>query len=180
MTAIIKLPRLKRTALFIIAMFVFLIGMIVASVVVSADTFHTVRVNYYFLNGQPAHDPYIATYKMLNEPVSVDLTITNPNINGFIPMVLDDGFTNPSTDLPSHGVKKEKITYSNSNFTEDVEFTVYYVAGLSHYSARYYLQDIYDDLYTLDKVRTEENKDLYWYTGESPTDLERYNIDGFI
>ena len=179
MTAIIKLPRLKRTALFIIAMFVFLIGMIVASVVVSADTFHTVRVNYYFLNGQPAHDPYIATYKMLNDPVSVDLTITNPNINGFIPMVLNDGFTNPSTDLPSHGVKKEKITYSNSNFTEDVEFTVYYVAGLSHYSARYYLQDIYDDLYTLDKVRTEENKDLYWYTGESPTDLERYNIDGF-
>ena len=179
MTAIIKLPRLKRTALFIIAMFVFLIGMIVASVVVSADTFHTVRVNYYFLNGQPAHDPYIATYKMLNDPVSVDLTITNPNINGFIPMVLNDGFTNPSTDLPSHGVKKEKITYSNSNFTEDVEFTVYYVAGLSHYSARYYLQDIYDDLYTLDKTRTEENKDLYWYTGESPTDLERYNIDGF-
>ena len=120
MTAIIKLPRLKRTALFIIAMFVFLIGMIVASVVVSADTFHTVRVNYYFLNGQPAHDPYIATYKMLNDPVSVDLTITNPNINGFIPMVLNDGFTNPSTDLPSHGVKKEKITYSNSNFTERI------------------------------------------------------------
>ncbi|MBQ4261093.1 MAG: hypothetical protein II709_04365, partial [Ruminococcus sp.] len=140
-----------------------------------AVSYHTIRINYCYIDGTPAHDPYIATFTLNDK---VDLTVTNPHKDGFEPMVLNDADGDPK-ELPDNGTKQEKLKFTYDSLEEDVTQTVYYVAGLSHYSARYYKQNIYDDLYTLDSDLTEKSKDLYGKTGDSPTSLEQVKIDGF-
>ena len=146
---------------------VVLVMMIIAvSVLIgSAESYHTIRINYYYVDGTPAHDPYIATYPA-GDPV--DITVTNPKIYGFDPMTEAEG-----------GLSAEKTTFSYDKLNSNVTRNVYYVAGLTHYAARYYKQNIYDDLYTLDSELTEANKNLYGRTGESPTTLEKVRIEGF-
>ena len=110
----------KKVLLFIVAMLIVLIGTVITSVVVYASSYYTIRVNYYFPNGAHAHDPYIATF--LKEE-NVDTEITNPNINGYVPMVLNDANGDP-TALPTGGTEKQKIQIqSNANHT-DVTYDV--------------------------------------------------------
>lgn len=140
----------------------------------SADSYYTLRINYVFSDGSPAHDPYIATFSVGTE---VNLEVTNPNIDGYVPMSVDDGYT--PQDLPEHGTEEKKTSFNIAMLDGNVTTTVYYIAGLTHYAARYYKQNIYDDLYTLDSALTEANKNLYGYTGSSPTSLEQVEIEGF-
>ena len=124
------LSRLRSTAVLISAFFIFLLGAVAACVVVNATTYHTVRINYLFADGTHAHDPYIATFTD-GEPV--DVTVTNPTINGYDPMTLNGGETNPSL-LPDNGMQAKTIEVKYDHFNSDVTYTVYYVAGLSHYT----------------------------------------------
>ena len=169
------LSRLRSTAVLISAFFIFLLGAVAACVVVNATTYHTVRINYLFADGTHAHDPYIATFTD-GEPV--DVTVTNPTINGYDPMTLDDGETNPSL-LPDNGTQAKTIEVKYVNFNSDVTYTVYYVAGLSHYRARFYLQNIYDDLYTTDQTLNAQYQDKLGTTGSFPNYLEDVEVTGF-
>ncbi|MBR2280392.1 MAG: InlB B-repeat-containing protein [Ruminococcus sp.] len=142
---------------------------------VSAVTYYTVRVNYYFTNGSHAHDPYIATYSV-GEALNYD--VTNPNVNGFEPMALSNSENDP-TELPTGGVSAPTTHIETVSLNGDMTYNVYYVAGLTHYAARYYLQNIYDDLYTLDSDRTNANQNRLGKTGTAPADLEAETIPGF-
>lgn len=142
---------------------------------VSAVTYYTVRVNYYFTNGSHAHDPYIATYSV-GEALNYD--VTNPNVNGFEPMALSNSENDP-TELPTGGVSAPTTHIETVSLNGDMTYNVYYVAGLTHYAARYYLQNIYDDLYTLDRERTDANQNRLGKTGTAPEDLEAEEIPGF-
>lgn len=169
------LSRLRSTAVLISAFFIFLLGAVAACVVVNATTYHTVRINYLFADGTHAHDPYIATFTD-GQPVNV--TVTNPTINGYDPMTLNEGQTNPSL-LPDNGTQAKKIEVKYDKFNSDVTYTVYYVAGLSHYRARFYLQNIYDDLYTTDQTLNAQFQDKLGTTGSFPDNLETVKVPGF-
>lgn len=158
--------RLKKTSLFmLIAMFVFLVGMIFTATIVCADTYYTLRVNYYYIDGTPARDAYVAVYP---EGEDVDLTVTNPNIDGFAPKTAAEGGDSALTTV---------FRYDNldSNHTENV----YYVAGETHYRALYYKQNLYDDLYTRDNSLPSSLTDRFGKTGSNPTDLEDVQFEGF-
>ena len=165
----------KKVLLFIVAMLIVLIGTVITSMVVYASSYHTIRVNYHFTNGAHAHDPYIATFTVGD---SLNYDITNPNVNGFEPMMLTNDENDPA-ELPTGGVSAEKIHIETASLDQDYTYDVYYVAGLTHYAARYYLQNIYDDLYTLDRERTDKNQNRLGKTGTSPDDLEAEKIEGF-
>ena len=122
------LSRLRSTAVLVSAFFIFLLGAVAACVVVNATTYHTVRINYLFTDGTHAHDPYIATF---TDGEAVNVTVTNPTINGYDPMTLNDGETNPSL-LPDNGTHAKTIEVKYDNFNSDVTYTDYYVDGLSH------------------------------------------------
>ena len=145
--------------------------------VFQADTlsYVTVRVNYCYVDGTHAHDPYIATF---TAGESVNLTITNPTISGFEPMTLDDPENDPAA-LPDGGTSQPTITCTYDSLNSDITYSVYYVPGLTHYAARYYLQNLYDDLYTLDHDRTNKNTNRLGKTGTAPSDLESEKITGF-
>ncbi len=142
---------------------------------VCAVSYYTVRINYYFTDGRRAHDPYIATYTV-NE--TKDYEVTNPNVNGFTPYALDNAGNDPE-QLPTGGTEEKKTHISFENLNEDLTYNIYYVAGDTHYAARYYLQNIYDDLYTLDRDRTDANQNRLGKTGTAPEDLEAEEIPGF-
>lgn len=163
------LTRIKETIqkrhIFFVTMFVFLIGFIAASIAVSADSFYTVRINYLFRDGTPAHDAYIASYRSGD---NVDITVTNPSIAGFTPMTaVEEGDSAFTTEL------------KYNNLSENKTVNVYYIAGLTHYRAIYYKQNIYDDLYTRDNTLSSSLTDRYGYTGSNPTDLEDIQFQGF-
>ncbi len=167
--------RFEKTKLFIALLIVCMLFAIAASAVVYAVSYHTIRINYVFADGTRAHDPYIATFTA-GEPVNV--TVTNPDISGYDPMTLNDGETNP-LELPDNGMPAKTIQVNEEALNNDISYTVYYVAGLSHYRARFYLQNIYDDLYTTDQTLNTQYQDLLGITGSFPTNLETVKIEGF-
>ena len=70
--------------------------LMIASVAVSlttlvsyADAYHTVRVEYRFIDDSVAHDPYVA---VLAEGSDVDITVTNPALPGYKPQWYCCGF----------------------------------------------------------------------------------------
>ena len=142
---------------------------------INAVTYYTVRVNYLYTDGTHAHDPYIATFPARG---AVDVTVTNPTINGYDPMKLNDGEDNPLA-LPENGTQAATIDVSVPALNGDITYTVYYVAGLSHYRARFYLQNIYDDLYTTDQTLNEAYQDKLGITGSFPDYLEEVEVEGF-
>ena len=144
-------------------------------IAVSSVSFYTVKINYYFIDGTPAHDPYIATYNV-GEALNYD--VTNPAVSGFEPMALTAPNNDPSA-LPTGGVSEEKTHIQTASLDGDITYNIYYVAGLTHYAARYYLQNVYDDLYTLDRARTDANQNRLGKTGSAPADLEAEEIEGF-
>lgn len=142
---------------------------------ITAVTYYTVRVNYLYTDGTHAHDPYIATFPAGG---AVDVTVTNPTINGYDPMRLNEGETNPLA-LPNNGTQAKTIDVHVNELNSDVNYTVYYVAGLSHYRARFYLQNIYDDLYTTDQTLNAAYQDKLGTTGSFPDYLEEVKVEGF-
>lgn len=157
----------------LVLVLVFMFELIAATV--CAVSYYTVRINYYFTDGKRAHDPYIATYTV-NE--TKDYEVTNPNVNGFTPYALDNAGNDPE-QLPTGGTEEKKTHISFENLNEDLTYNIYYVAGDTHYAARYYLQNVYDDLYTLDRERTDANQNRLGKTGTAPEDLEAEEIPGF-
>ncbi len=145
------------------------------TIAVSSVSFYTVKINYYFIDGTPAHDPYIATYNV-GEALNYD--VTNPAVSGFEPMALTDPANDPAA-LPTGGVSEATTHIETASLQSDMTYSIYYVAGLTHYAARYYLQNIYDDLYTLDRDRTNANQNRLGKTGTAPADLEAEEITGF-
>lgn len=174
----IKGSNRKRAIVFIMAMLIFLIGAVVTSVVVYADSFHTVRINYKFKDGTPAHDPYIATYiKGDNNDAfvaNVTKTVTNPHIDGFVPMTAAEGGVSAET-TDYQCVQRNHDGTTIDTLDEDVTIDVYYIAGLTHYRVMYYKQNIYDDLYTRDNSVPARFTDRYGLTGTSPVELENEN-----
>jgi hypothetical protein len=168
--------RFKKTAIFMSTMFLMLILGVFTSVIVSADTFYTVRINYYYTDGTPARDAYVATFAE-NSPV--DLTVTNPTIDGFVPMSLRDGES--PENLGSDGVGESALTteFHYDSLDSDHYVNIYYVAGLTHYRALYYKQNLYDDLYTRDNTLPSSLTDRFGPTGSNPTDLEDVQFEGF-
>ena len=142
---------------------------------INAVTYYTVRVNYLYTDGTHAHDPYIATFPARG---AVDVTVTNPTINGYDPMRLNEGETILGR-LPENGVQAKTIDVHVNELNSDVNYTVYYVAGLSHYRARFYLQNIYDDLYTTDQTLNAQYQDKLGTTGSFPDYLEEVKVEGF-
>lgn len=142
---------------------------------ISADTYYTVRINYLYVDGTHAHDPYIATFPA-DQPVNV--TVTNPNVSGYDPMMLNEGETNPMA-LPENGTRATTTAVNIDALDHNVTYTVYYLAGLSHYRARFYLQNVYDDLYTTDQTLNAQYQDLLGRTGSFPTNLEEVKVKGF-
>lgn len=157
--------RTKKIAL--IAMMAVLVISIVlmATVIVGADTYYTLRINYVFEDGTPAHDPYVATYPANG---SVNLTVTNPEISGYTPMTAaEDGLSAATTE------------FNIASLSENQNVTVYYLAGLSHFRVMYYKQNLYDDMYTRDNTLPSDKVDRYGYTGTNPTYLEDEVFEGF-
>lgn len=142
---------------------------------INAVTYYTVRVNYLYTDGTHAHDPYIATFPAGGE---VDVTVTNSTINGYDPMTLNPGETDPLA-LPENGAQAKTIDVSVDALNSDITYTIYYVAGLSHYRARFYLQNIYDDLYTTDQTLNAKYQDKLGITGSFPDYLEEVEVEGF-
>ena len=138
------------------------------TIAVSSVSFYTVKINYYFIDGTPAHDPYIATY---NVGADLNYDVTNPAVSGFEPMALTDPANDPAA-LPTGGVSEATTHIETASLDGDITYNIYYVAGLTHYAARYYLQNVYDDLYTLDRERTNANQNRLGKTGSAPSDLE--------
>lgn len=142
---------------------------------IGANTYYTVRINYLYVDGTHAHDPYIATFPA-DQPV--DVTVTNPNVNGYDPMMLNEGETDPRA-LPENGVLAKTTAVNIDTLEHNVTYTVYYLAGLSHYRARFYLQNVYDDLYTTDQTLNAQYQDLLGVTGSFPDHLENVEVEGF-
>ncbi len=142
---------------------------------INAVSYHTVRVNYLYADGTHAHDPYIATFPA-GDPVNIN--VTSPTISGYDSMMLNSGETDP-LGLPDNGVQAKTVEVKVDSLNNDVNYTVYYIAGLSHYRARFYLQNVYDDLYTTDQELNAQYQDLLGITGSFPTNLETVEIDGF-
>lgn len=154
-----------------------------------AASYSSIRVYYYFIDGTTrAHDPYVATFTVGDD---VDLTITNPTVSGFDPVrlrdesiilnegVYDSAAVAAALQDTANYASAPTIHVETQDIDADQTYYVYYAAGLSHYAARYYLQNKYDDLYTLDRDMTNANTDRLGYTGSAPDDLEAETIPGF-
>lgn len=172
---IIKAKRDNRVKMIAIITMVVLLMAAIGTVIVNSISFYTIRINYLFSDGSPAHDPYIATFSVGE---LLDYDVTNPNVSGFDPMMLTDEGNDPAA-LPTGGVSAPTTHVETNELNRDITYNVYYIAGLTHYAARYYLQNIYDDLYTLDRDRTNANQNRLGKTGTAPADLEAEEIDGF-
>ncbi|MBR2280494.1 MAG: hypothetical protein IJ903_06205 [Ruminococcus sp.] len=93
------LLRFKKSVVYAAVLALFLLSAIVTFVIVHATTYHTIRINYLYVDETHAHDPYIATFSA-DQPVNI--TVTNPNVDGYDPMMLNEGETNPMA-LPNNG-----------------------------------------------------------------------------
>lgn len=169
------LLRFKKNVVYVAVLGLFLLSAIVTAVIVHATTYYNIRINYLYVDGTHAHDPYIATFSA-GQPV--DITVTNPNVNGYDPMMLNEGETNPVA-LPDNGALAKTTDVNIDSLNHNVTYTVYYVAGLSHYRARFYLQNVYDDLYTTDQTLNAQYQDLLGKTGSFPDHLEDVEVKGF-
>lgn len=148
---------------------VLVLGLFFDSFVILGDavSYFSLRINYCFIDGTPAHDPYVATYPAGTE--NINITVTNPRIDGFDPMTSAEG-----------GLSAATTTFEIDSLSENVNVTVYYIAGLTSYRVMYYKQNIYDDLYTRDNTVAQEYTDRRGYTGTNPTVLETENLfEGF-
>ena len=148
--------------------------LMIASVAVSlttlvsyADAYHTVRVEYRFIDDSVAHDPYVA---VLAEGSDVDITVTNPALPGYKPQ---RGKEYPKEDPPELTTRLE---YENLRTNHVI--TIYYVPDEVRYRVHYYKQNVNDDLYSEDLSLPTEICERKGFTGTSPGDLE-LPFDGF-
>lgn len=152
----------------IVMMLMLLVSVILMSTLLtSADSYYTIRINYYYKDGSPAHDPYVSTIPS-SEAADINITVKNPKIDGFVPMTAAAGGLSEETTT---------FTYTESDpLTSSVTKNIYYVAGLTHYRVIYYKQNIYDDLYSRDNTVAAAYTDRYGYTGSNPTEIEEENL----
>lgn len=156
---------LKKTVFLLTTLSFLVAGLFVSAFITNADTYYTIRINYVFKDGTPAHDSYVAAFPAGK---NVNTTVTNPNITGFAPMTAEEG-----------GESAESTVLNYPSIDSNVNITVYYIAGLTRYRAIYYKQNIYDDLYTRDNTLASSYTDRYGYTGTNPNDLENIQFEGF-
>lgn len=128
----------KKFSFLFIILTTLIVGACLTAIITYADTFYTVRIEYKFKDGTPAHDAYVAAYR---SGVNVNTNVTNPEITGFTPMTAIEG---------GNAALTTELKYDD--LSENKNITVYYIAGLTKYRAMYYKQNIYDDLYTRDNT----------------------------
>lgn len=155
----------EKRSIFLITLFVFLIGFVFASVIAYADSYCTVRINYSYEDGTAAHDPYVA---VLRSGENLNVEVTNPVIPGYVPYTALEG-----------GEVARKTTLDYPDIEGDDTVTIYYLPDKVHYKVRYFLQNIRDDLYTENLSLSNDYYEKSGYTGTYPEELENIHFDGF-
>ena len=141
----------------------------------------TVTIQYVYwdrLTDQPGEqvwDPYTAS---IQSGTDFSVTVANKTVPAYEPVLASGSagavlVTDPTTQTSSVQVDLTAVT-------EDTTFTVYYKEIMVPYKARYYLQNINNDLYTEDTTIPESERSFEGYKGESPSkDALEKPIPGF-
>ena len=161
------MKNVKRMALIIFTAVLLFAGALVTMIVGSAEEYCTVRIDYLFQNGDKAYDSYIAVFNM---HADVNVTITNPTISGYKPV-----------DSPNEAeAQLAPITcIVESDLTENLTMTIYYVPDVVPYKVKYFMQNVYDDDYTANLTLDDAYYDKSGKTGTFPSDLENVTFPGF-
>ena len=124
-------------------------------------------------NAEPVTDSYVARIVK-----GSDLSVT-------IPCHVMPGYT---LEVPQYH-KDDPITVSGNNLVlnlddvaEDTTFYAYYKEAMVPYTARYFMQNVYNDLYTEDTniLTTDTQNQMVGYPGEEPNPRIIYpNVTGF-
>lgn len=144
-----------------------LIVAFVSIIVVNAQEYCSVRVNYVFEDGESAYDSFVAVYE---RGASVDLNVTNPTINGYKPVEYSD----KGEALPA-----QHTVVTCDQLNDDLTRTVTYVPDYVPYTVSYFKQNIYDDDYTADLTLPDSYYNKQGLTGSFPQELEEVSFEGF-
>lgn len=141
----------------------------------------TVTIQYVYwdrLTDQPGEqvwDPYTAS---IQSGTNFSVTVANKTVPAYEPELASGSagavlVTDPTT-------KTSSVQIDLTAVTEDTTFTVYYKEIMVPYKARYYLQNINNDLYTEDTTIPESERSFEGYKGDSPSkDALEKSIPGF-
>ena len=87
----------------------------------------------------------------------------------------DDGIL---IELSDSGISVDgnNLKLNLPNVTEDTQFYIYYVEKTVPYGARYFMQNVYNDLYTekVDVLSEEDKAKMYGYPGDKPDETIIY------
>ena len=159
---------ITRSLLCVMLLLIVSAAVSVTTMIIYADTYYTLRVEYRFTDDSTAHDPYVA---VLAAGTDVDITVTNPALPGYKPALSKE----PSPDDPAE--LTTRLNYQDLSANDTV--IVYYVPDLVNYRVHYFKQNIRDDLYTEDLSLDVSYYEKTGYTGEYPTELENIKFEGF-
>ena len=157
---------LKRSAIMVSLLVIAVLGTVFATRVSFAEDFFTIRIEYKYQNDNIAHDPYVA---VLRGGENLDVEVTNPVIPGY----------KPKSSAESTAEDAQTTTLKYQNIHESDTITVYYLPDTVHYRARYFKQNIRDDLYTEDLSLSNDYYEKSGYTGTFPEELEKIEFEGF-
>lgn len=156
--------RIKTAIMFISVAIMLTVIICTTSLVIFADDYCTVTVEYLYSNGESAYESYVAIFHR-NE--DVDVTVRNPEIFGYTPKKsLEDG------------AEDETVTeLKYNNISQDYRIKVYYVPHEVQYKVRYFFQNISDDLYTENLLLGDDFYIGHGLTGSRPDDFKKF--EGF-
>lgn len=156
--------KIKGTLICIFVTMTLVVAVCVSSMIVFADDFCKITIEYLYADGQPAYEPYVAVFRSGDD---VDITVNNPEVLGYTPKksLAEDAADEPVTEL------------KYNNISSDYTIKVYYQPIEVSYKVRYFLQNISDDLYTEDNSLDEGLYNATGLTGSKPDDFEKF--EGF-
>ena len=146
----------------------------------------TITIQYLYVDrltdtvGDPVWSPYIA---YIEKGTDFSATVANKTVPGYKAVLAEDydGATRIRNDtreaVDDEYTGSTSIKLDLTKVEEDITFTVYYKEIQVNYYARYYLQNITNDLYTED---TSAYSEFQGYQGEQPSvDAVNKTITGF-
>ena len=132
----------------------------------------SVTVQYiYVKNNSMAVDPYVANIK---RGTDLNVTVSCKVFPGFQARLAEN--------YEGVALNNNEVTLDLTNVTTDLVFEVHYVEVEVPYQARYFMQNIYNDLYTekTDVLSEEDKQKLKGYAGSQPDEKLIYpDIAGF-